>query len=84
MRRYKFHLISDSGIMPDLEGVDMPDLDAMRGHATQAIADMVADELRQGKTDVRLTLLVDSEDGERVANFQAMARLLVDESPFAQ
>lgn len=84
MRRYKFHLISDGGYMADPDGVEMPDLDAMRGHATQAIADMVADELRQGKTDVRLTLLVDGEDGERVANFQAMARLLVDESPFAQ
>lgn len=81
MRRYKFHLISDGSCMCDPDGLEMPDLDAMRGHATQAIADIVADELRQGKTDVRLTLLVDSEDGERVANFEAMARLLVDESP---
>ena len=84
MGRYKFSLVNDGGFMPDLDGVEMPNLEAVRGHATQAIADIIADELRQGKTDVRLSLIVDSEDGERVANFQAIARLEVEEEPFAR
>ena len=84
MGRYTFSLVNDGGFMPDLDGVEMPDFEAVRGHATQAIADIIADELRQGKTDVRLSLLVDGEDGERVASFQAIARLEVDENPLAR
>ena len=84
MRRYKFHLVNDGGFMPGEEGLEMADLEAVRGHATQAIADILAEELRQGKTDIHLAVLVDTEEGERVAHFTPWPKLSVDESPFAQ
>jgi hypothetical protein len=82
--RYRFHVRNDTSFIVDQEGIELPDLEAMRTHAIAAIADIVADELRQGKDDIHLAVMVDGDEDERIANFQSSTKLAVSERPFAK
>ena len=62
MPRYYVHVQNDQGYLADQEGAEMPDLDAARCSAIHSGADIIAEELKQGRCVVNLTLYI--EDAE--------------------
>lgn len=84
MPRYRFHLVNDTSSTIDEEGVELRDLEEVRTRARAAIADIVAEEIRQGRDEIHLAVMVDGEDDVRVANFRSTVKVVASESPFAQ
>lgn len=84
MPRYRFNLLNDIAYTVDEEGIDLPDLAAMRAHATGMIGNLVRDELQRGDTSIHLAVMVDDEDGTRIANFRSVTTLVVSSNPFAE
>lgn len=82
MPRYRFHVLNDTAFVQDEEGVVLSDLEAVRAHALTALGEIIAEELRDGRDDIHLTVMVDGEAGERVANFRSATRLVASENPF--
>jgi hypothetical protein len=60
--RFYFHLINDVDV-PDLEGLELPDLDAARAEAVEQARGMIGE---MAKTDARIVLHhhIDIEDEE--------------------
>ncbi len=83
MPRFRFHVLNDTTFTVDEEGIVLSDLDAVRAHAVTALGEIIAEELRQGRDDIHLAVMVDGEAGERVADFRSSTRLVASENPFA-
>jgi len=48
MPQFYFHVRDESGFTPDLEGQELPDLDAARGEATSAARELLGEKLLHG------------------------------------
>jgi hypothetical protein len=48
MPRYYFNIVDPDGTIPDMEGTDLPDIDAVRVEALASAREMIADTVRHG------------------------------------
>jgi hypothetical protein len=67
MPRYLFHADNGAGYVEDGEGRDLPDLAAARREALKSAGEIIAEELAQGRTDIRLIIYIAAESGEPLA-----------------
>ncbi len=51
MPRYYRHIRQDERLIKDLEGIELPDLDAARGEAVNGVRDCLAEAIRKGQDD---------------------------------
>jgi hypothetical protein len=65
MPHYFISLVNDEAIV-DEEGHELPDLEAARRAALKAAGEIVADEMAQGRERIRLTLVIEDENRERL------------------
>lgn len=64
MARFYLHLHNRTGLVPDEEGTDLPDLDAARQTAVDAIRDLISEEAKSGVIDLRGYIEIVEEAGE--------------------
>jgi hypothetical protein len=84
MPAYKFHVLNDTSYAADDTGTELANIDAAHAHARQILGDVIAEELRAGRKEIHLCVMVDDDEGERVANFRSATTLAIGLSPFAQ
>ena len=48
MPRYYFNIVDPGGTIPDTEGTDLPDIDAVRVEALASAREMISDTIRHG------------------------------------
>jgi hypothetical protein len=58
MPRYYRHIRQGEQQTPDLEGIELPDLDAARAEAIDGIRDILAGAVRQGQDDWLMDAIV--------------------------
>jgi hypothetical protein len=63
MRRFYFHLRAGDELMPDEEGIDLPDLSAARSEAIEAARELLAGAIKDGRSEVPEALVIADEDG---------------------
>jgi hypothetical protein len=66
MPRYFFHLASESGLIGDDEGCDLPSIDAARQAALEAARDLAAQAVRRGNDGPWKAVVVTDEVGTRL------------------
>lgn len=66
MPRYFFHVHDGSEDYPDEEGLECPDLNAVREKALEGARDLVCEEVAKGRIDLSGAIQVFDERGERV------------------
>ncbi|HEY5721984.1 MAG TPA: hypothetical protein VIT45_06650 [Allosphingosinicella sp.] len=66
MPLYYIHLRNGEQDVIDEEGHELPDLESARRRALKAAGEIIADEMAQGRESIRIVLIVESEDGERL------------------
>ena len=49
MPKFHFNIHDDDGLIPDEEGLELPDLEAARFEATESAREMIADAVRMHK-----------------------------------
>jgi Domain of unknown function (DUF6894) len=52
MRRFYFHLRAGDELVPDEEGIDLPDLSAARREAIEAARELLAEAIKDGRAEV--------------------------------
>ena len=52
MARYYLHINNGGGYSEDVEGQELPDLDAARAAAIEGVRSMLSEEARQGQLDL--------------------------------
>ena len=62
MARYFLHINNGGGYSEDVEGQELPDLDAVRAAAIEGVRSMLSEEARQGQLD--LSGKIEIADGE--------------------
>ena len=62
MARYYLHINNGGGYSEDVEGQELPDLDAARAAAIEGVRSMLSEEARQGQLD--LSGKIEIADGE--------------------
>ena len=64
MPRYRLHISNSTGLAEDKEGQALPDLDAAREEAVRGIRSLLADELKDGRVDLRgkVDIVDDADD----------------------
>ena len=82
MPRYFISVLNDTSLTVDREGLILPDLDAARSEALRGGADIMADELKADRLAIHLTLMIESDDRERLADVTLTARAAISEGPF--
>ena len=75
MPLYFFHLLNGEGYTEDETGQNVPDLEAARRHGLKAIGQIVAESLGEGTENVKVTLFIDNETGERLLTLPVSVRL---------
>lgn len=64
MRRYYFDLLEQGGLFVDDEGLECPDLQAVRAEAARALAEMARDAARAGADTIHpMSIEVRDESG---------------------
>ncbi len=66
MPRYYFHIMSPGTCLPDEVGVELPDVDHVRTEAQQGARDIMAEDLRAGRTVDHQAFEVRDQAGELV------------------
>ena len=84
MPRFYTHILNDTTFTADEEGREYPDLAAASLVARRSLAEIIAEELVEGKDEVNLTAMIDDADRVRVGNLRAATRLVTSVSPFAE
>ncbi|MDB5706140.1 MAG: hypothetical protein JWN66_3256 [Sphingomonas bacterium] len=84
MPKYFFHLLIDASFTPDEQGEELADFRTACARARQTLGLVIADELADAKDIIHATIMVDDQDGVRVANLKAVTSVAASESPFAQ
>jgi hypothetical protein len=64
--RFFLHLRDSTDELLDREGVDLPDLEAIREHVARTARDVIAGDVRTGIIDLRYRIDVENEAGEIV------------------
>ena len=65
MGRFYFHLQADDQIVPDDEGVELPDLSAAEHEAILAARELVAEAIKSGRPEVPEAFVIADEEGAR-------------------
>ncbi len=81
MPRFFFHLQNDASFTLDDEGRILPGREAACIEARRTIGDVIAQDVREGRNDVHLSLMIDDEAGTRIAKIQAVANLVFATNP---
>jgi hypothetical protein len=63
MPRYHFNLYNSVGFVPDEEGRELPDVETAREEALKGARAIIADDVLQGRLDLKGRLEVLDEDG---------------------
>jgi hypothetical protein len=64
MARYYLHINNGGGYSEDLEGQDLPDLDAARQAAIDGVRSLLSEEARQGQLDLTGSIEIADSDGK--------------------
>ncbi|MDO6414290.1 hypothetical protein Q4F19_07835 [Sphingomonas sp. BIUV-7] len=83
MPRFRFHVLNDTFYLQDEDGKDLPDTAAVEVHARHVLADVVADEIRQGRSSIHLAIMVEDPRGTRIANYRLVTTVTATQSPLA-
>ena len=67
MRRFYFHLQADDQIVPDDEGVELPDLSAAEHEAILAARELLAEAIRCGRPEIPEAFVITNEEGRALA-----------------
>lgn len=67
MPRFYFHIYDDQGAIPDTEGLDCVDLEAAKREGKASAQEMLAEEMRAGRTVDHRRIEVTAEDARVVA-----------------
>jgi hypothetical protein len=80
MPRYHLHVHNQSGSIPDTEGVELPGIEDASRHAIEGIRDILSDEVRSGKLDLRGRIEIAAADGAplKTVRFADALRLHLD------
>lgn len=71
--RFYFHLRSDIDFVRDEEGREFPSLADARTEALAGAADILASELKEGKSNIHVTAYVDDDRGARLLTISLAA-----------
>ena len=66
MRRFYFHLRAGDELVPDEEGIDLPDLSAARREAIAAARELLAEAIKDGKPNVPEAFVIADEEGREI------------------
>ena len=67
MGRFYFHLQADDQIVPDDEGLDLPDLSAAEHEAILAASELVAEAIKSGRPEVPEAFVIADDEGRALA-----------------
>jgi hypothetical protein len=67
MGRFYFHLQADDQIVPDDEGVDLPDLSAAEHEAILAAREILGEAIKSGRPEVSKAFVIADEEGRTLA-----------------
>lgn len=83
MTRYYLHFYNRVGFAPDEEGRELPNLDAARDAAIQAIRDVMSEEAKAGKIDLRgyIEIVDEAEEVRCKVSFSSAIDVYLDEQP---
>ena len=70
MGRFYFHLQADEQIVPDDEGVDLPDLSAAEHEAILAARELLAEAIKSGRPEVPEAFVIADEEAERWPSYR--------------
>jgi hypothetical protein len=73
MPRYHLHLRFHARLVKDEEGSELPDLDAARHEARQALRDLVAEDISAGRPLRVRSVEICDEDGQDIATVSVAA-----------
>jgi hypothetical protein len=82
MARFYFHVLNDVSFTPDEDGIELADMSAMQSHLRRILAELTADELALGRDAVNLCIMVDDDQGIRVADTKATTKIVASHNPF--
>jgi hypothetical protein len=83
MARFYFHVLNDVSFAHDEEGIDLADMSAVQSHVRKILAEVTADELIMGRNAVNLCVMVDDDQGTRIADTKAATKIIASQNPFA-
>jgi hypothetical protein len=66
MGRFYFHLRAGDELMPDEEGIDLPDLSAARREAIEAARELLGEAIKSGRPEVPEAFVIADEDGREL------------------
>lgn len=66
---YYFHIQGCDELIRDLEGVDLPDMDAVRDEAREGARAIMADRVRKGSEPDHQAFRVDDDAGRTVLDY---------------
>ena len=66
MRRFYFHLRAGDELVPDEEGIDLPDLSAARREAIEAARELLAEAIKDGRAEVPEAFVIADEEGREI------------------
>jgi hypothetical protein len=66
MGRFYFRLREDGELIPDEEGIDLPDLSAARREAIAAARELLAEAIKDGKPNVPEAFVIADEAGREL------------------
>jgi len=72
MGRFYFHLQADDQIVPDDEGVDLPDLSAAEHEAILAARELLAEAIKSGRPEVPEAFVIADEEAERSPSYRLL------------
>jgi len=67
MGRFYFHLQADDQIVPDDEGVDLPNLSAAEHEAILAVRELLAEAIKNGRPEVPKAFVIADEEGRALS-----------------
>jgi hypothetical protein len=84
MPRYFFDVLNDIDQTDDEEGVELSSIAEVRQHALDTIGSILRDEIARSKAPIHLAVLVNDEDGGRVATFRSTTSIIASADPFIE
>jgi len=66
MRRFYFHLRAGDELVPDEEGIDLPDFAAARCEAIEAARELLAEAIKDGRAEVPEAFVIADEEGREI------------------
>ena len=83
MTRYHLNVHNQTGSVLDEEGVELPGIDDARHQAIEGIRDILSEEVKTGKLDLRGRIEIAGADGAvlKTVRFEEALRLHLDRGP---